>query len=76
MYLQDCLDSGLILNWLIKGQRVPIQKNKAKGNIASNYRPIVCLPLVWKLLTGMLADENLDHLEKNMLSKEEQKGCT
>ena len=54
---------------------MPIQKDKAKGNIANNYRSITCLPLLWKLLTGILADEIYDYLEKKMLLPEEQKGC-
>ena len=52
-----------------------MQKDKAKGNIASNCQPITCLPLVWKLLTGILEDEIYDYLEKRMLLPEEQKGC-
>ena len=73
VYLQDCLDSGVVPDWLIKGRIVLIQNDKANGNIASNYRPIKCLPIVWKLLTGKLADENYDYLEKKMLFLEEQK---
>ena len=52
-----------------------IQKDKAKGNIASNYEPTARLPLVWKLLIGILPDEIYDYLEKKMLLPEEQKGC-
>ena len=74
-YLQDCLDSGVVPDWLIKGRTVLIQKDKAKGNIASNYRPITCLPLVWKLLTGILEDKIHDYLENNILLLEERKGC-
>ena len=61
-------------DWLIKEQTALIKKDKAKGNIASNYRPITCLTLVWKLLTGILTDEIYDYLEK-MLLPEKQKGC-
>ena len=28
-----------------------LQKDKSKGTVASTYRPITCLPLMWKLLT-------------------------
>ena len=52
-----------------------MQKDKAKGNIANNYQTITCLPLVWKLLTGILANEIYDYLEKKMLLPEELKGC-
>ena len=46
-----------------------LQKNKAKGNIASNYRPITCLPLVWKFLTGVLADLSLFR-KQNVVARE------
>ena len=65
----------MVPDWLTKGRTVLIQKNKTKEGIASNYRPITCLPLVRKLLTGMLADEIYDYLERRMLLPEEQKGC-
>ena len=75
VYLQDCLDSGVVRDWLTKGRTVLIQNDKAKGNIASNYQPITCLSLVCKLLTGISADEIYDYLEEKMLLIEEQKGC-
>ena len=74
-YLRECLDSGEVSDWLTKGRTVLAQKDKAKENIASNYPPITCLPLVWKLLTSILADEIYDYLEKNMLLPEDQKRC-
>ena len=52
-----------------------MQKDKSKGNIASNYRPITCLPLVWKLLTGVVADQIYAHLDQQKSLLEEQKGC-
>ena len=61
VYFQDCLDSGVVHDRLTRGRTVLIQKDKAKGNIASNYRPITCLPLVWELLAGILADEIYDY---------------
>ena len=56
------------------GQTVLLLKDKSKGNEASSYRPITCLPLTWKLLTSIIADEIYNHLEKNNLLPEEQKG--
>ena len=40
----------------------------------SNYRPITCLSLLWKLLAGIVADEIYNHLKENDLLPEEQKG--
>ena len=51
-----------------------LQKDKSKGNVASNYGPITCLPLVWKLLTGVIADQMYAHLHQEKLLPEEQKG--
>ena len=46
-----------------------------KGNIASNDRPITCLPLMWKLLSGVIADQIYGHLDQQKLLPEEQKEC-
>ena len=54
---------------------VGILKDKCKGNEVSNYSPITCLPRMWKLLTGIVADEIYNHLEEDDLVLEEQKGC-
>ena len=73
--LQDCLDSGSVPDWMVKGRTVLIQKDSCKGKVASNYRPIACLPLMWKLLTGVLAETLYQHLDSNCLFPDEQKGC-
>ena len=75
VYLQDCLDSEVVPDWLTRGRAVLMQKYRAKGNISSNYQPITSLPFVWKLFTGILANEINDYLEKEMFVPEEQKGC-
>ena len=57
------------------GRIVLLLKDKNKGNEVSNYRPITCLPHMWKLITGIATDEIYNHLEENDLLPEEQKGC-
>ena len=47
-------------------------KDKSKGNVASNYRPITCFPLMWKLLAGVIADQIYAHLDQEKLLPEEQ----
>ena len=32
-------------------------KDKSKGNVANNSRPKTCLSFIWKLLTGVIADQ-------------------
>ena len=57
------------------GRTVLLLKNKNKGNEVNHYRPIACLPLIQKLITGILADEIYNHLEENDLLLEERKDC-
>jgi len=73
--LDFCLVEGNAPEWMVKGRTVLIQKDPAKGTVAGNYRPIACLPLMWKLLTGIFAGKIYEHLESNGLLPEEQKGC-
>ena len=64
LQLQECLDSGFVPTWLTKGRTSLLQKDKSKGNVANNYRPITCLSLMWTLLTGAIADQIYAHLIK------------
>ena len=73
--LQECVANGVVPDWLTKGRTVLIQKDKSKGKAVSNYRPIACLPLMWKLLTGIFALKIYDHLQTNNALPFEQKGC-
>ena len=57
------------------GRTVLCRKDPRKGNTAVNYRPITCLPLMWKLLTGEIAEEMYNYLEREKILPEEQKGC-
>ena len=75
LQLKECLNSGFLPSWLTRGRTLLLQKVKSKGNVASNYRPITCLPLMWKLLTGVIADQIYAHLDQEKLLPEEQKGC-
>ena len=61
--------------WMTHGRTVLCQKDPQKGNIADNYRPITCFPLMWKLLTGVIAEEMYNYLEREKILPEEQKGC-
>ena len=71
----QCLESGEVPGWMTRGRTVLIMKDKDKGSDVKNFRPITCLPLMWKLLTGVLADQMYRHLEENQLLPNEQKGC-
>ena len=73
--LDECLKDGKIPKWMTKGYTVLLMKDEKKGGEVSNYSPITCLPLMWKLFTGIMSDEIYKHLETNKALPEEQKGC-
>ena len=76
LQLKECFDSGFVSSWLTRGTTSLLQKDKSKGNnVASNYRPITCLTLTWKLFTGLIADQIYAHLDQEKLLPGEQKGC-
>ena len=46
------------------GRTVLIMKNKDIGpEVVSNYCPITCLSNIWKLITSIVAEEILSHLD-------------
>ena len=75
LQLKECFNSGFVPRWLTRGRTSLLQKDKSKGNVASNYRPIPFLPLMGKLLTGAIADQIYAHLDQEKLVPEEQKRC-
>ena len=74
LQLKECLDSGFVTSWLTRGKTSLLQKDKSKGNVASNYRAITSLPVIWKLLTGVIADQIYAYLDQEKLLPEEQTG--
>ena len=73
--LSKCLQEDSVPIWMVTGKTLLCVKEIEKGNTVSNFRPITCLPLLWKLLTAVLADELYRHLDENNLLPWEQKGC-
>ena len=62
LQLKECLDSGLVPD-LTRESTSLLQKGKTNSNVARNYRPITCLPLMWKLSTSVIADQIYAHLD-------------
>ena len=72
---QKRLENGNVPMWMTKGRTILMQIDIEKGKAASNYRPITCLSLVWKLLTGVIVEEVYGFLDTNLLLPQEQKEC-
>ena len=57
------------------GRTVLCQKDVAKVKSVENFRLITCLPLMWKLLKGIVSEEIYCFMGNENLFPEEQKGC-
>ena len=55
---------------MLQSRIVFLQKDVRKGNAVGNYRPIVCLHLLWKLLTGIINEKVYNHLNQQNLLPE------
>ena len=64
-----------IPKWMKTGKTILCQKDPGKGNAVDNYRPFSGLPLLWKLMTGIIANSVYEYLEMYKLLPVEQKGC-
>ena len=60
--------------WLTQGNTFLLPKTEDTQN-PKNYRPITCLPTMFKILTSILTDRTYSFLDKNNLLPSEQKGC-
>ena len=74
--MNEIINGGaLIPLWMTTGRTVLCQKDPQKGNAVDNYRPITCLPIMWKLMTGIIADNLYKMFEESDILPMEQKGC-
>ena len=48
-------DKAELPQWMTCGRTVLCLKDPSRGNAVDNFRPISCLPLMWKLMTGVIA---------------------
>ena len=54
--LNTILSTAYVHQWMTTGHTFLRTKDLGKGNAVDNYRPISCLPVMSKVLTGMLAE--------------------
>ena len=66
--------NGDIPHWMTTGRTSLILKNPKHPEKESNYRPITCLPTIWKLLTSVISDQIYNFLDSNDLIPWQQKG--
>ena len=62
--MADMINNGMdIPKWITTEKTILCQNDPHKGNAVDNYRPISCLPLMWKLMTKIIANSVYEHLE-------------
>ena len=62
-------------DWMTFRKTVLFQKDPAKGSAVDNCGSVSCLPLMWKLMTRMLAEKIYSYLERGNVLPSEQKVC-
>ena len=67
-------------DWLTAGRTVLIMKDKEKTDDLTNFRPIICLPLMWNIFTGILNHLLLpsikvrNYCQRNKMGDKENRG--
>ena len=67
-------DKAELPQWMTCGRTVLCLKDPSRHNAVDNFRPISCLPLMWKLITGVIAESMYTFLEWKDVLPNEQKG--
>ena len=60
--------------WFTTARTFLIPKN-GETDKPKNYRPIACLPTLYKILTSIMSERSYKHILTNNILPEEQKGC-
>ena len=69
------LQQAHVPEWSTKGRPTLIQKDPHKETVPKIYRPITCVPIMWKILTAQIRAEIYCLLTGRGLFPVEQKGC-
>jgi hypothetical protein len=68
------MEEDQIPEWLMAGVTFLIPKNENTGN-PKNYRPVTCLPTIYKLITSVISRCMQKYMDDENLIPKEQKGC-
>ena len=73
--MNKCQQTAHVPEGMTKGRATLRRKDSNKGTAPNNYRPIPCLPMMWKILTTQIREEIYYWLTSRGLFPDEQKGC-
>ncbi|XP_045463748.1 uncharacterized protein LOC123673305 [Harmonia axyridis] len=74
IFQQTLKDPTKIPHYFTQGNTIMIPKGETTQD-PERYRPITCLPTVYKILTGVLTRHISRHVSKNNIPSKEQGGC-
>ena len=55
--MNKCIQKTDIPEGITKGKTTLIQKDPLRSTATNNYRPITCLPMIWKILTTHIREK-------------------
>ena len=73
--MNRCIQGAHVPKWMTKGTSTLIQKDSSERIASNHYRPIICLPMMWKILTSKIREKIYYWLTSRGLFPDEQKGC-
>ena len=73
--INKCIQKTEIPESITKEKTTLIQKDSLTGTSPNNYRPITCLPMMWKILTAHIREKIYYPLISRGTFPKEQKGC-
>ena len=73
--MNGCLQAAQVPEWMTKRKTTLTQKDPSKGNAPNNYKPITCLPMMWKIRTAQIKEKIYYSLISRGWFPDEQKGC-
>ena len=65
-----------IPEWMTKGKTTVIHKDPHKRTAPTNYRPIMCLPVMWKILTAQIREQIYNSLISRRIFPTNRKDAT
>ena len=71
---QSSIESGVVPSFMTKGITHLLHKSGSTTD-PTNFRPITCLPTLYKLLTSILRNKINSHIIKNNIISVSQNGC-
>ena len=72
--MNKCIQKTEIPEWMTKGMTTVIQKDSLKRTAPNNYSPIMCFPMMWKILTAQIWEIYYSLMSRGIFPAEQKGG--